>query len=272
MDGDTTVSNTKRIFALLLVLMMLLTSACSSNGTREASASPSPESAPAETQSLRDDAFADPEAALAYTIVTEDASALNNAGEKLADIHCQRLSYEHADGALALIEEDLKSFAAEQLSEENTYELREYLDALTAEQEADVVAFPYLFTCDIRSVYADEHFLSIQMETVWYAGGVMNSGIIGRNYDLQTGSLIDISALFDGDSQRAHDAVVQASLEMISQSDDYWDNADQVILQYAPGDYQFNFDQTTIYVTYPVYELACGAAGPQTIELPRPSG
>lgn len=265
-------NNTKRVLIVFLVLMMLLTSACSPTDNLAEEALPAPESGPAQTEALNDDAFADPQTALVYTVVTEDASVLGNAGETLADIHCQRLSYEHADGALKVIEEDMKSFAAEQLSEENTRLFREYLDALTTEQKADVAAFPYRYTCDIRSVHADERFLSVQMESVWYAGGVMNSGIMGRNYDLRTGSLIDISALFGGDSEKAYDAVVQASLEMISQSDAYWDNAEQVIRDYAPEDYQFYFDQTTIYVTYPVYELACGAAGPQTVAVPRPVG
>lgn len=259
----------KSILVLLLTLALLLVGCGKPVQAPEAPTAETEAAAVTPTQPAE---TAQPEyAPLSYTTSTKDASVFDAGGSVVGDLHFECVVFDGEAEGLHRINAYLAQEAENRLHNEDAERFRSYVNEALTNSAQDLVAQPFFDTFEVQSVFNDDKYISITMNSSWFAGGVSNIDTIGYNFLIETGELIGIEGLFGGDAAAAHDAVVQASLEMIQGSDAFWPDAEDIIRDFVVEPTMFCFDEDTIYVSYPTYVLSYGGAGPQTVAFPRPT-
>ena len=119
-----------------------------------------------------------------------------------------------------------------------------------------------------------ERLISVTGDYYSYTGGAHpNSTLVSWNFDLETGRFLHVTAL--GEDTEGFQAAVTE--ELIRQADRramdedcaptemYWENYRDILSRWP--DYAVTFSNSGMTVSYPAYELAAYALGPQVFEL-----
>ncbi len=123
----------------------------------------------------------------------------------------------------------------------------------------------YTNTHSAKVFLNNDGILSIKMVTQWYMGGVHNSDEYGLNFDLNTGKKLSIENILNMSRGDAEKYIKDESKKQIQEG--FFDDAPKTIDSYNLNDFAFYLDDDYIYLCYPTYSLAPGAAGCITMKI-----
>lgn len=110
--------------------------------------------------------------------------------------------------------------------------------------------------------------LSIKMTTEWFMGGVANMDTYGLNYDLNTGEALKLNEYLKMSKTKTEEILKSETKKHIK--DGYYENAEEIIDNYKLEDFSYYISDGKLYLCYPTYTLAPGAAGAVIIETDVP--
>ena len=135
-----------------------------------------------------------------------------------------------------------------------------------AERLGELVDYPYKSTEDIENVFLTDSYVSIQMKSFWYCGGVANTNYSGASYDLKTGEPFKISDLLSGSEEDILSTVKSVYWSALVDHYTYagmFDSARDALEKKTLSDYHFFVGEAgEIFFIADTYEFAPGAAGP----------
>lgn len=116
--------------------------------------------------------------------------------------------------------------------------------------------------------------LSVKMDWFWNFGGVSNYGSDGLNFDLNTGTQLNLSDLFSLSDAEIERYFKNQTLNFISAHPTYpwWNdsiqNARNIVNNYHLDDFNYYIEGNNIVLVYEQYELGPGALGVVEVSCP----
>ena len=121
----------------------------------------------------------------------------------------------------------------------------------------------FFSTAESSVTYADDHFISICVETDGYAGGVRTINRYGLNYDLQTGKNADLLAVTGMNKTELAEALKNGIRKYLEENyqGKIWSMEDALSM-YQVDTYPFYVKEDgEIVIPFPTYSIAAGAEG-----------
>lgn len=205
----------------------------------------------------------------AYTIETVGEKDVNDSGEVIGDCHYQKVIFTNPNAALTEINEEIAEECNDFFDEGTGKQYEEYLKDLSDSMKADLPAYPFSATVDVKDVYIDANYVSITQDWDWFVGGVHNNGSAGLNFDLKTGEELDFEDLFasEAEARAAFDNALNALID--SDPSSFFEEAKDTVSNYDIDDVNFVISKDKITVLIGPYEIAPGASGPFTVDIAR---
>ena len=144
-------------------------------------------------------------------------------------------------------------------------EIVEYYNGMVSDKREDC----YCNTAQSEVTCNSDGIFSVKMTTSWYAGGVFNGGYYGLNFDAKTGNQLGLGDIFDLTDEEICNYINDLTIAKLTENTLLIDESVYETLEgYNISDYAFYIQSGNVYICYPTYELASGAAGPITVECP----
>lgn len=111
--------------------------------------------------------------------------------------------------------------------------------------------------------------ISIKMTATKFMGGVYNMDTYGLNYDLNTGEELSLTTVLDMSKNDALEYLREESKKQIGEG--FYENAAEIIDNYKFENFSYYLQDGAIYLCYPTYTLAPGAAGSVVMRIENPA-
>ena len=201
-----------------------------------------------------------------YEIQTVGTPDRNEAGEIIGDCHYQKLVFTNTNKNLSKINAYIEQACNTFFANGSGKDYQDYLAEVPAERLGELVDYPYKSTEDIENVFLTDSYVSIQMKSFWYCGGVANTNYSGASYDLKTGEPFKISDLLSGSEEDILSTVKSVYWSALVDHYTYagmFDSARDALEKKTLSDYHFFVGEAgEIFSIADTYEFAPGAAGP----------
>ena len=163
----------------------------------------------------------------------------------------------------------LDGFDSDEARNEAGADLQSILDTLTAQLQDEQMAMhaadsssTFENEFDLQVVYADAEYISITADLYSYAEGAAHPNMMryAYVYDAVSGARVSLEQLFGSDYRDELANKIYADVEKIGELDGYYPDLTALLAQYISDD-QWYMDADNIYLIYQPYQIAPHARG-----------
>jgi hypothetical protein len=237
------------ILFILLIGFLVLVKTQKNNRTSENSG--------AEVQEITDTETSD-----IFHVEREDRSLRSTLGAIAAECYYDKIVFDDEEYAPC---NDVIENNEEQFMESAT----DFLDMAESDgKDSDYTIgnFPYIYTNTFKNLECSEKYVSIKMESEWFAGGVSNLDIIAINMD-KAGNEITLADVLNKPEEECLELAYNVTVEYLNENNLYDEEYVEALKSYGISDYHFFLEDGICYLYYVTYEISYGAAGSFAIEL-----
>lgn len=189
-----------------------------------------------------------------YTTSKVEEITKNSMGGKVAEISFEQIVFENP--SYDVISERMRA-AKDSFFETYGAVFHEYV---LAGEESDYREghFPYHCTSAVKSVYANEEYVSIVMEDEWFAGGVHTYDLTTYNYSIQDGASVSIQDVTKLEPDKIKERIFSGLEDQEMELDEF---GVETLRTYDINEMSFYFDYESVYAVFATGEIASNADG-----------